>query len=277
MGSIRGLVFISFLMVFTVFSFGQVDNYKGKVIKAINFEGLKNKKEVDFINILKPYIGMAYSNEIFDKLQIELYSLDYFSGLIKPLFKIDGEDLFITFIVKEKSLVNSVVFSDSSRVFWNSELIEKVNIKTNEPFNLASVNKGIDKLEEMYKNMGYLEVSANFEIKEEENLVDIIFNIVAGPKYIIKGIDFEGNLSFKSSTLRKSLASRVVSLFSDGKYLKSNIDKDKRQLESFYKNNGYIDIKIINNTVDIKDSLKDSQRLEKEVFFEIFSFRRQCF
>ncbi|MBB6042776.1 outer membrane protein assembly factor BamA [Borreliella yangtzensis] len=270
MGSIRGLFFVSFLMVFIVFSFGQVENYKGKIIRGINFEGLKNKKELDFVDILKPYIGIAYSNEIFDKLQIDLYSLDYFFGLIKPMFKIDGEDLFITFIVKEKSLVNSVVFSDSSRVFWNSELVEKVNIKVNEPLNLARVNKGLEKLEDMYKDMGYLDVSANFEIKEEKNLVDIIFNIVAGPKYVIKGIDFEGNLSFKSSTLRKSLASRVVSLFSDGKYLKSNIDKDKRQLESFYKNNGYIDIKIINSTVDIKDSLKDSQKLEKEVFLKYF-------
>ncbi|WP_210377678.1 POTRA domain-containing protein, partial [Borreliella garinii] len=71
-------------------------------------------------------------------------------------------------------LVNSVVFSDSSKVFWNSELVEKVNIKVNEPLNLANVNKGLEKLEEMYKDMGYLDVSVNFEIKEEENLVDII-------------------------------------------------------------------------------------------------------
>lgn len=71
MGSIRGLFFVSFLIFFVVFSFGQVENYKGKIIKGINFEGLKNKKERDFINILKPYIGVSYSNEIFDKLQID--------------------------------------------------------------------------------------------------------------------------------------------------------------------------------------------------------------
>ncbi len=68
---------------------------------------------------------MSYSNEIFDKLQIDLYSLDYFSGLIKPIFKIDGEDLFITFIVKEKSLVNSVVFLIAVEFFGIANLLRR--------------------------------------------------------------------------------------------------------------------------------------------------------
>ncbi|UPA07226.1 outer membrane protein assembly factor BamA [Borrelia anserina] len=259
-------------MVFSCFVFDLVysqEQYKGKIIKSVNFDGLKNIRENDLGPILNVYLGQAYSDELFDKLQVDLYALDYFEGLIRPEFRIEDDKLVITFFVKEKSLVRTVTFVDDSRVFWNSELRDKSHIKAKEALNLAKIKKSVVKFEEMYKDAGYLDVTVEFEIKEEDSLVDIIFKINSGSKYVVKEVSFEGNLNFKSHVLRKYLVSKPASLFSDGKYLESNVDKDKDQLESYYRNNGYINAKVVKSTVDIQVP-RDSKKLEKEVYLKYF-------
>ncbi|WP_407637304.1 outer membrane protein assembly factor BamA [Borrelia persica] len=256
-----------FLLVFNL-SYSQ-ENYKGKIIKSIDFNGLKNISEDDLKTVLNTYLGQTYSDELFDKLQVDLYALDYFDGLIRPEFKIDDDKLVIVFFVKEKSLVKSVTFVDDSGIFWNSELRDKSNVKVKEAFNLAKVKKTVVKFEEMYQNSGYFDVAVTFEVKEENNLVDIVFKINAGPKYVVKEVSFEGNLNFKSRILRKYLASKSASFFSDGKYLKSNVDEDKIRIESFYKNHGYINAKVVNNIVDIRIP-DDPKKLEREVYLKYF-------
>ena len=268
MRSFKFLVFVFFFVFSINLGYSQV-NYEGKTIKSIDFDGLKNINKRNLAFILNSYLGQIYSNEVFDRLQVDLYALDYFDGLIRPEFKVEDDKLLITFFVKEKSLVKTISFVDNSKVFWNSELRDKANIKINESLNLSNVKRGVVQLEEMYREAGYLDVSVKYETKEENNLVDIVFEINAGPKYVVKEVAFEGNLNFKGSTLRKYLASRTASLFSDGKYLRSNVDKDKIQLESFYKNSGYINVKVVNSTVDIREP-SDPDRPEKEVFLKYF-------
>ncbi|ETZ19003.1 Outer membrane protein [Borrelia duttonii CR2A] len=264
----RTFIFIvCFLLVFNL-SYSQ-DSYKGKIIKNIDFIGLKNISENDLKGILNVYLGQHYSDELFDKLQVDLYALDYFDGLIRPEFKLDDDKLLIVFFVKEKSLIKSVNFVDDSGIFWNSELREKSNVKVKEALNLSKIKKSVIKFEEMYQDAGYLDVAVTYDIKEENNLVSIVFKINAGPKYIVKEVSFEGNLNFKSRVLRKYLVSKPASLFFDGKYLKSNIDKDKMRLESYYKNNGYINAKVVNNIVDIRVP-SDSKKLEREVYLKYF-------
>ncbi len=268
MKSFRIFIFMLFFLFATTLVYSQV-NYKGKMIKSIDFNGLKNIQESDLASVLNSYLGKSYSNETFDKLQVDLYALDYFDGFIRPEFRVEDDKLFITFFVKEKSLIKTITFVDDSKVFWNSELRDKSNVKVNEALNLANVKRSVVKFEEMYKDAGYLDAVVKFETKEEDNLVEIVFEINAGSKYVVKEVSFEGNLNFKSGALRKYLESKTASLFTDGKYLKSNVDKDKIQLESFYRNNGYINAKVVNNTIDIREP-SGSRKLEKEVFLKYF-------
>ncbi|BCR22204.1 Putative outer membrane protein assembly factor [Borrelia sp. HM] len=258
---------ICFLCVFD-FLYAQ-ENYTDKIIDSINFNGLKNIKENDLSFILNSYLGQAYSDELFDKLQIDLYALDYFEGFIRPEFNLKDDKLVITFFVKEKSLITSVTFIDKSGIFWNSELRDKSSVKVKGALNLSKIKKSVVEFEEMYKEAGYLDVSIEFDIKEENSLVDVVFKINAGPKYIVKEVSFDGNVNFKNSTLRKYLVSKTASLFSDGKYLESNLEKDKSQLESYYKNNGYVNAKVINNIVNIQEPV-NSKKLEKWVYLKYF-------
>ncbi|AAX17291.1 outer membrane protein assembly factor BamA [Borrelia hermsii] len=263
-------IFIFVVFILFVFNLGySQENYKDKMIKSIDFNGLKNIKENDLKFILNVYLGQTYSDELFDRLQVDLYALDYFEGLIRPEFRIEDDKLVITFFVKEKSLVKTVTFIDDSGIFWNSELRDKSDVKVKEALNLSRIKKSVVKFEEMYKDAGYLDVTVEFDIKEENSLVDIVFKINAGPKYVVKEVSFEGNLNFKSRILRKYLVSKPSSLFADGKYLKSNVDKDKMRLESYYKNNGYINAKVVNNTVDIRIP-SDSKKMEREVYLKYF-------
>ena len=84
--------------------------------------------------------------------------------------------------------------------------------------------------------------------KNDNNTVDIIYNIKLGEKALIKNIKFIGNKVFKDNKLRKVIVSEEAKFW---KFIstKKNVDiqrfnLDENLLKNFYKNNGYYNVKI---------------------------------
>ena len=106
--------------------------------------------------------------------------------------------------------------------------------------------------------MGYYfsEVSTNVK-KNNNNTVDIIYNIKLGKKALIKNIKFIGNKIFKDNKLRKIIVSEEAKFW---KFISSNknvdvkrIKLDENLLRNFYKNNGYYNVKINSSYARIID------------------------
>ena len=90
---------------------------------------------------------------------------------------------------------------------------------------------------------GYYFSKVSTKIKNNDNnTVDIIYNIELGEKALIKNIKFIGDKVFKDNKLRKIIVSEEAKFWKFISY-KKNVDirikLDKNLLENFYRNRGY--------------------------------------
>ena len=85
-------------------------------------------------------------------------------------------------------------------------------------------------------------------VENDNNTVDIIYNINLGEKAFIKKIKFIGNKVFKDGKLKRIIASeenKFWKFISKSKYLDINrIQLDENLLRNFYKNKGYYNVSI---------------------------------
>ena len=97
-----------------------------------------------------------------------------------------------------------------------------------------------------------------FHLKVEQNdnnTVDLIYNITLNKKAVIKEINFSGNKIFKSRLLSNIIISeenRFWKFLSNKKYLNERqIQLDQRLLKNFYLDEGYFNVKISQTSANI--------------------------
>jgi outer membrane protein insertion porin family len=87
--------------------------------------------------------------------------------------------------------------------------IEDPKDTVNRPFDLDSLNGGIDKIKEAYSNMGYIMFHAEkkMEVRESNGVkkVDVTLKVDEGELYTVRHLNFEGNTNTKDKVLRRAM------------------------------------------------------------------------
>ena len=169
----------------------------------------------------------------------KLYETGYFD-------KIDIEIASNELIIKVKE--NFIIQSVEQKGVKNKSLIEKIDdlIKPSEKTSFIKEKIQITKnnILNLLRNTGFYFAEVNPKIIENENnSVNIIYDIQTYEKSIIEKINFIGNSNIKDKKLRNVIVSeegKFWKFLTRNKYLDINrIDLDKRLLKNFYKNKGY--------------------------------------
>ena len=111
---------------------------------------------------------------------------------------------------------------------------------------------------ELFKNSGFYfaEIKVSEKINDN-NTINIIYDINPGDKALIKKIRFIGNKIFKDRKLHSIITteeSKFWKFLSKGKYLDANrINLDKRLLKNYYLNKGYYQVNVENAYTQILD------------------------
>jgi outer membrane protein insertion porin family len=81
------------------------------------------------------------------------------------------------------------------------------NLKEGEIYNESKINKGLEKLREIYGSRGYIQFTG-FPVKRPvpgEDVVDVTINLQEDKQYFINRIEFEGNTSTRDKVIRREL------------------------------------------------------------------------
>ena len=113
----------------------------------------------------------------------------------------------------------------------------------------------------LYQRKGFYgaKIDANY-IKKDQNRVDLVFTFHEGKKATIKRIIFNGNKFFSSDTLRTVTTSRESAwyqfLSSTDVYDKDMVTYDEQQLTQHYRNNGFMDFKVLSTQADLSKDMQ---------------------
>ena len=175
---------------------------------------------------LNESLKKLYDTGYFDKIEIEIASNEL---IIKV------KENFIIQSVEQKGVKNKTLIEKIDDLIKPSEktsfIKEKIQITKNNILNLL-------------KSAGFYFAEVNPKIIENENnSVNIIYDIQTYDKSIIEKINFIGNRNIKDKKLRNVIVSeegKFWKFLTRNKYLDINrIDLDIRLLKNFYKNKGY--------------------------------------
>jgi len=194
------------------------------------------------------------------------YNLDKINDVLKNLYKTDFfEDIKIEIVsnklvitVKENKLIQNISIDGIKSSSLESEIIKNLYSKSKSPFLENKVKEDTNRILNSLNNSGFYFAKITPKIIENENeTVNLTFEIDLGDKAKITKIEFIGDKKIKDRTLRNiiiSEESKFWKFISNKIYLNQNtIERDQRLLRNFYLNNGYYDAEITSSTATFYD------------------------
>ena len=240
-------------------------------VSNISFSGLRTISENQLLNSLPLKKGDTVSipgTEIPGAIEY-LWAQKKFSD-IQAEQDIAGNMIDLRFVVNELPLLDGVVFEGNDKL-KDKELEKIAALYPGRHIDEQSLLTAASKIQETYKEKGYLRAEIEYSLKQLENgRVTALFSIDEKSKVIIEKIRFHGNDAFKDGKLRgvfeeTSQNAWWKTIFGQPKLDTEKYNQDKKLLVDFYRENGYRDMAIVRDSISYT---KNQKGLNIDIFLE---------
>ncbi len=198
-------------------------------------------------NAIKTKENTPYDLEKIREDMKSIYKTGFFSD-VQIDIKDTDKGKIVTFVVVERPPIKAIYIAGNSKI-KTADLIDKLKIRSNTVLNTDKVKESIDELKKHYASQGYYGTRINYEIEYgEEFNVTVTINIEEPSKAYVKQINFTGNKVFKAGTLKDNMRTREKGIFSwftgSGILDEDSLEEDRKYLEAFYNDNGYVRVSV---------------------------------
>ena len=240
------------LIVFTI-KLILTHNSIADIIKDFKIDGNNRVSNQTIIMFSNLNIGDNADNDILNEALKDLYYTDYFKEV-----SISFDNGLLNIKVEENPIIQSVIVNGIKNNRIN-EKIRDVTLKIEKyPFVENKINEQVRLINNILKSNGYYFVDIKTSIKKNENnTVNLTYDVELGEIAKIKKINFIGDKKFRDNSLRNviiSEESKFWKFITNNKFLDTNrISADVSRLENYYKNRGYYNAIIKSTTGIITD------------------------
>ena len=255
------LTFFSFIVFFTKVTSQTLPLQKRQkyLIDSIEVIGLKsfNPQTVISYSGLRKGQTIQFPGDQVSSVINKLWNLDLFSDINFYAKNITERGITLQIEIEELPTLNTVKINGIKKnkiqnILKETEL-EKGK-KLSESFLTNTKNYILNK----FKNEGYLNTKINIRNIEDStkvNTLNLLINIDKGERVKIRDINFRGNEKFKEKSLLAKLKNvkekKFYRFWKKSKYIPDEFTEDKENLIDFFKEKGYRDARILNDTVII--------------------------
>lgn len=228
--------------------------FQQKIISTVTIKG-NMRVDADAIQrVISSKKGDLLNRTTLNNDLNSVYKMGYFDDVIIKKQNMD-KGVEVIFEVREKPSVRNIRFT-KNKVYEEEELFEVVGTSTGSILNIYKLNNDVDKLNRLYYEKNYHNCRISYDVKPLKNhQADIVFNIEEGEKVKITTIEFEGNKYFDDDDIKDEMQTREKGFWSfitsSGEFDETELDNDVLRIEAFYKNNGFINVKVSDPVVNI--------------------------
>ena len=238
-----------FLYIFLFFI--KLTYVNAEIIKSISVNGNERITDETVIIFSKINIGDDLIINDLNMIIKNLYTTDFFKNV-----SVNLNNNILNINVIENSLVQSVIINGVKNKKLNQSLIDQLTLTEKKSFVEEKSNEDVLKLSNFLKFSGYYFSNVVLSTTQNNNnTVDLIYNITLNKKAVVKNINFSGNKIFKSRLLSNVIITeenKFWKFLSKKKYLNERqIQLDQRLLRNFYLNEGYYNVKISQTSANI--------------------------
>ena len=256
------------LILFVQSLFSQINNQITLAQVEVVGNTITSNNTIIFTSGLKE--GQAVSPTDFPRAIKRLWQLGLFQDIQIQYDKETEDGLFLTIKVKENYILGDIKYEGNKKI-KDSKFEEELALTTGQRLRPNTLNETSNLIKKLYAEKGYLNTEvkpklyipdkdSNLIVKNDGELTrNIIFQITENNKTKINKILFEGNKSFSDLRLRwqlKETKQQPFYMFWRSTFDNEKFREDLELLISFYRNKGYRDFEILNDTIIHTDDSK---------------------
>ena len=241
--------------------------FQMSIVSTISVTGNRRVESDAILRAITLQVGDIADPEVLSKDLGLIYKMGYFDDVAVKKNKLD-RGLEIIFEVTEKPSVRAIKFK-GNQVYEDEELYDVVDTSTGSILNIYKINSDVEKLKRLYTDKNYHNCKIEYEIKSlQNNQADIIFSIEEGEKVKINSIVFEGNTHFDKDDILDEMETSEEGFWSwitsSGELDETELANDAVRIESFYKNRGFINVKVSDPDIQFsEESITVSFKIEE--------------
>ena len=225
------------------------------VIQAINVVGNRRIEAGTIRSYMLVRPGDPFDPDRLDRSVKTLFS----TGLFQDVqLSRQGDVLIVS--VAENPLVNKVAFEGNKKVS-DDQIKPEIQTRPRAVYTPGMVESDRQKILDLYAKKGNFDATVEPRIiRQDQNRVDVVFQITDGPSALISKIAIVGNHAFSESRLIEAISSRESRwwrfLSSSDQYDPERLNYDKELLRRFYLKNGYADIQVLDASAELSPDHK---------------------
>ena len=222
-----------------------------EIVKSISVTGNDRITNETVIIFAKINIGDDLIVNDLNKIIENLYETNFFKNV-----KVNFEKNILNIDVIENDLVQYIEINGVKNKKLKQALIDQLTINEKQSYVEEKSLEQVLKLSNFLKFSGYYFSDVDLIIKQNDNnTINLIYNITLNKKAVVKDIKFAGNKIFKSRLLSSIIITeedKFWKFLSKKKYLNERqIQLDQRLLKNFYLNEGYYNVKISQTSANV--------------------------
>lgn len=255
---IKSKYIIIFLAVILTHGYSSAQNEEGPTvykIVSISTEGnnFYDSKTIISNSGLKVGTEIAVPSEVTGEAIQRLWNLNLFSDIEIVVDKKIGSDAYLLIKVKELPRLDQITFSGNDD-FNDKDLLEKIPLTKGQVVTPQSIKDIENTINKMYIDDGYPFTDVKVkQLINSFNEIRLKVEIDEGSKVSVQEILFEGNKHIKSGDLRGAMdeTSQKVwwKFWDNARFNRENYEKDKKLIVDFYREKGYRDAFIVDDTL----------------------------
>ena len=199
-------------------------------------------------------VGEEFTNSLIQNSIKNLNRLQLFDFIaIDTTIVADG--IFVKIIVDEAPLLNKKPEFIGNKKIKSRDLEKKIDLRTGQVLTQKTIFDATTKIKELYKEKYfYNTIVRDSMVKDTANKAQLYFIIEEGSQPRVGKIIINGNEAFSDSKLKRKMSTKEKGFLRSGKLNKEKLKQDIEKIESFYKENGFLDVKIDKPEIEVKDN-----------------------
>ena len=215
----------------------------GGTISAIRVEGNQRIEQGTVRSYMLVQPGDPFDPDRMDRSLKTLFATGLFSDVT---LRRDGTTLVVHLV--ENPIVNRVIFEGNKKLS-DDTLRPEVQLRSRSVYTPAAVQADRQRILDLYARRGRFGARVEPKIiQQDQNRVDVLFEISDGDSTLISRIAFLGNHAFGEDKLREVIGSRQEALWrflsTSDNYDPDRVNFDKELLRRFYLKNGFADFEV---------------------------------
>ena len=241
----------NFLLKLIIIFFFLLSSVNSEIIKKFDISGNKRISDETIIIFSDINLNDEITKSKLDNAIKKLYKTNFFRNI-----NLNFENQILYLNVEENPIIENLEIEGVKKQSLVEFIKDKMNLAVMRSFDQELLSADLDLINNILKTNGFYfaKISSSKNINDELNTVDLKINIDLGEKAKIKKIIFLGDKIFKDKILKEVIASdehKFWKFISRNVYINQElIELDKRLLETYFKNNGYYNVKIENSFVE---------------------------